>query len=253
MATLPNTPISPRLDVGAALQEGWRAFARSPWPFVGFSLLVSLVSLLGQVVQNLGAAEEAGPALRLLGLVATLGLLVLNLWAIQGLIRGAWMALEGGRPAFSDLSRWNGGGMLRLFQVGLVVALGLVVLALALGFLSGGLSNFNQALAALPLIAGVLAVLWFVITQHFLAQITLIQGTGPIDTLSRGQAMVQPRIGQVVLLILLEAAITLAGVLALLVGVFVAWPVATCVATAAYRQLFGTKVSSNLVGPSALL
>jgi uncharacterized membrane protein len=44
-----------------------------------------------------------------------------------------------------------------------------------------------------------------------------------------------------------EALITLVGLAALLVGFFVAWPVATCVATAAYRQLFGTKVSTDLL------
>jgi len=250
MGPLFSTPAAPRLDVGAALQEGWRAFCRSPWAFVGFSLLVSLVGLVGQTIQNLGSAEGATLPQQLLALLATLGVLVLNLWGIQGLIRGAWLALEGRRPAFSDFTRWNGAGMLRLFLVSLVVALGLVTLALGLGFLSGGLGTLNRVLGLLPLVAGLAALLWLIITQHFLAPITLIQGSGPLDTLRRGQEMVQPRMGQVLLLILLEAAITLAGVAALLVGVFVAWPVATCVATAAYRQLFGTSVKTDLLAGS---
>lgn len=251
MAPLSSTSASPRLDLGAALQEGWRAFCRSPWAFVGFSLLVSLVGLVGQSLQSLGSSEAASLPQQLIALLATLGVLVLNLWGIQGLIRGAWLALEGRRPAFSDFTRWNGSGMLRLFLVSIVVAVGLVTLALALGFLSGGLGTVNKVLGFLPVVAGLAALLWLIITQHFLAQITLLQGSGPLDTLRRGQEILQPRLGQVLLLILVEALITLAGVAALLVGVFVAWPVATCVATAAYRQLFGTSVKTDLLAGSS--
>jgi hypothetical protein len=243
---------SPTLDIGAALREGWQAFRRSPWVFVGFSLMVSVLGAVGQSLQNLGVAEDATQPARLIGFAATLAVLVLNLWALQGLIRGAWLALEGRKPAFADLCRWNGGAMKRLLLVGLLLTAALIVLALGLGLFSGVLSSLNQSLAVLlPLVAGALVLLWLILTQHFLAQITLLQGSGPIDTLRTGQRMLQPRLLQVLKLILVEALITLVGLAALLVGFFVAWPVATCVATAAYRQLFGTKVSTDLLAGSS--
>jgi uncharacterized membrane protein len=40
-------------------------------------------------------------------------------------------------------------------------------------------------------------------------------------------------------LVALESVLILAGILALVVGLFVAVPVVACVSTAAYRQLFG--------------
>jgi hypothetical protein len=243
---------SPTIDVGAALRDGWQAFRRSPWVFVGFSLLVSVLGALGQALQNLGVADDATQPTRLIGLAATLAVMVLNLWALQGLIRGAWLALEGRKPVFADLCRWNGGAVKRLFLVGLLLAAALIVLLLVLGLFSGALSSLNQTLAVLlPLLAGSVVLLWLILTQHFLAQITLLQGSGPIDTLRTGQQMLQPRLLPVLQLILVEALITLVGVAALLVGVFVAWPVATCVATAAYRQLFGTNVNTDLLAGSS--
>lgn len=247
---------SPTLDIGAALRDGWQAFRRSPWVFVGFSLMVSVLGAVGQSLQNLGVAEDAAQPARLIGFAATLAVMVLNLWALQGLIRGSWLALEGKKPAFADLCRWNGGAVKRLFLVGLLLAAALILLVLVLGLFSVALSFLNQGLAVLPLVAGGVVLLWLILTQHFLAQITLLQGSGPIDTLRTGQQMLQPRLLQVLKLILVEALITLVGLAALLVGFFVAWPVATCVATAAYRQLFGTKVSTDLLagssGPSTL-
>ena len=44
-----NAPRSqPRLDVGQALREGWQAFNRAPWLFVGFTLLLTALQLVLQ-------------------------------------------------------------------------------------------------------------------------------------------------------------------------------------------------------------
>ena len=38
------------LSVGAAIQEGWRAFRLAPWAFVGFVLLSSLLAQLANII-----------------------------------------------------------------------------------------------------------------------------------------------------------------------------------------------------------
>ena len=45
------TESRPRLKVGQALGDGWRAFQRAPWLFVGFFLALTALQLLLQGIQ----------------------------------------------------------------------------------------------------------------------------------------------------------------------------------------------------------
>jgi len=38
---------------------------------------------------------------------------VVSLWGATGMLRGAWQALEGGRPQLTAFSRWDGQAMVR--------------------------------------------------------------------------------------------------------------------------------------------
>ena len=71
-----------QLFIDSALKDGWAAFQRAPWTFVGFVLLSGVLSqLAGLIPFNIGIIQ-----------------ILVNLWATVGLVRGAWIALEGGRP-----------------------------------------------------------------------------------------------------------------------------------------------------------
>ena len=251
-----------RLDFGDALQEGWRAFSRSPGPFVGFPLVVIALQFLIQPLQSQisnGGVASTYPLDWLLYLIGLTANLLLNLWCAIGLVRGAGCALQGGHPSLGQLMRWDGevfGRLLRawllLAAVVLVPLIGLLLLVggplLLLGFYADQLVPFSRTLVELlglslavvfALLLGVLllGVIYLAINQSFLTQIVLFERAGSRAALQRGRALVDPSWLMVLLLTLIEGLLVLLGLLACLVGAFVAWPLVVCIATAAYRQL----------------
>jgi hypothetical protein len=256
-----NAPLSPpRLDVGIALGEGWRAFCRAPWLFVGFALLLSGLQLALQAFQPTVSADKLPPLTpdlilndwaaqlpRLTYGTVTLGLLLLttaigvvsSLWGTCGMVRAAWVALEGRRPSVGTFIRWDPRSMLRLYLPGFLLACGVAFAGVVLVLLAVVLSQVSMWLVLPSAVLLVAGAVYLSVSQMFLPQVALLHDDHPFDALARGRAVVDPVWPQVVLLALLNAGLLLAGVLACGVGLFVAMPVAVCVATAAYRQLFG--------------
>jgi hypothetical protein len=253
---LPPLPDHPRLDLKLAIQDGWRAFQWAPWTLIGFAWLVMVLHLLTNGLSNLlglflGNLKPLGPTLDdpssvVLALVGVVVALVgaalsyaVSLWGTIGLIRGAWWAVEGTPIRFADLCRWDGQAIRRLIPPGLLLG----GLSLAVGLLlllaMQGLMRLNTALGLLPLLAGLGMAIYFMVNQRFLAPLALLQGPGAKATLQLGRERVDPIWGQVFALIAVEGGLILLGLLACLVGLFVAVPLATCIAIAAYRQLFG--------------
>ena len=111
-----------QLSTGTAIQEGWTAFRRAPWTFVGFVLLSGVLSQLVAV-------------LPLPGLGSVLSALV-NLWGAVGLIRGSWIALNGEAPRFQDFIQVNWAAIWRLFSRQIVLTLLLVPIVFGLMFAS---------------------------------------------------------------------------------------------------------------------
>jgi uncharacterized membrane protein len=252
-----------RLDFGDALQEGWRAFSRSPGPFVAFPLVVIALQFLIQPLQSHisnGGVASSNPLDWLLYLVGLTANLCLNLWCAIGLVRGAGSALQGGHPSLGQLLRWDGRVFLRLLRAWLLLAAVVLVPLIGVLLLVGGplalLEVYAEALVpilsrtlvellglalavVLLLLLGVvlLGVIYLTINQSFLTQIVLFEGAEARTALQRGRRLVDPSWLMVLLLTLIEGLLVALGLLACLVGFFVAWPLVVCVATAAYRQL----------------
>lgn len=252
----------PRLNFGDALQEGWRAFSRSPGPFVGFPLVVVALQFLIQPLQSRissGGVASSDPldwGLYLIGLTANL---LLNLWCAIGLVRGAGSALQGGHPSLGQLMRWDGEVFGRLLRAWLLLAAVVLVPLIGLMLVVGGplallsfyadqLVPFSRTLVEVlglslavvfALLLGVLllGVIYLAINQSFLTQIVLFERAGSRTAIQRGRALVDPSWLMVLLLTLIGGLLVLLGLLACLVGAFVAWPLVVCIATAAYRQL----------------
>jgi hypothetical protein len=257
-----SLPGGSRLDVGAALRDGWAAFQRAPWPFTGFAVLVSALSLGINLVDSLReqALGDLPAVSASLLLVCQLASWALSLWAGVGLVRGAWIALEGGRPCFVDLLRWDGPAFGRVLVASLLLTLILVLISVPLFLLMALglvqlfdfsvpldplqiLNSFTPTPAGIGLfllaILALLVLLIYVqVNQHFLVQLASLRGDGAGRTLAEGRAVVDRQWWAVLGLVALEALLLLAGILALVVGLFVALPLTFCVSTAAYRQLF---------------
>jgi hypothetical protein len=259
----PSLTTSRPLDVRLALREGWQAFIRSPFWFTGFSLLITALQLLLAALQpsfspdNLPAPidpatafdrwEALLPWLRygtvsfsLLVLNVLVGI-VLNLWATSGLIRGAWVALNGGRPNLDTFAHWDPRALLRLYLPGFLLGSGILAAVTMLLLLAVVLSQVNAMLALLPALLLLAGVIYFTVSQAFLPQVALLHDDHPFAALARGHQVVDGAWPQVMQLMLLTIGLMVMGLLAAGVGFFVAWPVVVCMVTAAYRQLFGTE------------
>jgi hypothetical protein len=254
--------LRPRLDVGQALREGWQAFCRAPWAFVGFALLLGILQLALQALQPSVSADKLPPPIDPEALAGEWGILlpwvryvtvslcllalnvlagvVLNLWGTCGLVRGAWVALGGGRPNLSTFTHWDPRALLRLYLPGFLIGCGVVAAVAMALMVAVVLSQANILLALLPGLLLMAGAIYLSVSQAFLPQVALLQEDHPFAALARGFEVVGPAWPQVVLLMLLTLGLLVVGLLAAVVGIFVAMPVIVCVSTAAFRQLFGT-------------
>lgn len=267
-----NPPRSyPRLDVGLALREGWRAFTRAPWTFVGFALLLTALELALAALQpsfspdrlptpidpDIALSEWGAllPWLRYgtvslcLLVLNVLAGIVLNLWGTCGLIRGAWVALGGGRPNLATFTHWDPRALLRLYLPGFLLGCGVVAAVGMVLLLAVVLSQANALLALLPALCLLVGAIYLSVSQAFLPQVALLHDDHPFAALARGPQVVDGAWRQVVQLMLLTFGLLVLGLLAGLLGIFVAWPVVVCVVTAAYRQLFGPEDRTGFTRP----
>lgn len=125
-----------------------------------------------------------------------------------------------------------------------LLILGVVVVAIAL---AAGVALLQRWLVVIPALAALVVLTYLAVNQTFLPWVALLEGPDPIETLQRGRATVDPQWWWVVLLGLIQTGILLIGLLLCGVGLLAAAPVALCVATAAYRQLFGTDDRTGLL------
>lgn len=251
---------APHLDVGQALRDGWRAFGQAPWLFVGFALLLTALQLTLQLLQPATPADQVRTldpnalaatwqsvlawrnqhlgsyvALILNLLVGTL----LNLWGSCGMVRSAWVALGGDRPRLSSFTRWDPGALWRLYVPGFLLGCALLAALFVLVLAGVALSLVNPLLMVVPGLILVVGSLYVMVSQAFLTQVALLHDRDPFAALARGPAVVAPAWVQVLKLGLLNAGLTLLGLLACGIGLVVVWPLVVCVGTAGYRQLFG--------------
>ena len=260
-SAMADAPSSPRLSVGLAIQEGWQTFRRSPWPFVFFAVAAFILSTLVDQIPGIT------------GFIATT---LVDLWATIGLMRGAWLGLNGKSPKFADFITVNPAAIWRLFSRQLVLTLLLGAIGVAVFWLalisanaSGmftelyGLvmatdpSNPDQITALLPdiqalamnviqspiavviLLIGSLVGVYVQVNQAFLGYIAVMKGLGPIGSIQQGIMTVQGQWWTVLGLLLMQVLITLLGALACGFGLLAAIPVVFGVTASAYRQLFG--------------
>ncbi len=237
-----ETPAGNRLHVLKAVEDGWTAFSKAPWPFVLFALLYLLLATLFQQLPdfllNLSSNPSAAAAVISL-IVSMVGGILISLWGTMGLIRGAWKALDGEKPSLAEMTRWDGDAAGRLFINQIV----LFILVLIIGGISMVLmvllSQVNEVLGFIPFITAAVVFIYLMVNQTFLPFIALLQDESPLSNIARGRNVLDPCWGWVLLLLIVEMAILLTGALLCGVGLLAAFPVMLCVSTAAFRQLFG--------------
>ena len=122
------TPGTNQLQVLRAVEDGWQAFCRAPWPFLLFQVLALVIAAPFAGLVAGGVVRLSGPepafvhpiAAGIAVVVGVVGYVVVALWGVVGLVRGAWLSLEGQRPVFRTFTRWDGAASGRLLLSTLV-------------------------------------------------------------------------------------------------------------------------------------
>ncbi|EHA61817.1 hypothetical protein [Synechococcus sp. WH 8016] len=247
---------SGRLHVLQAIEDGWNAFTKAPWTFLLFQALVAVIALPFATLAGLSGARlaemegipEIHPAgAKFLLVVGLVGYVIVVLWGVVGIVRGAWCSLEGQKPSFSTFVRWDGNAAGRLF----IRVIELFVVLLIIGgicyLVSFGLGQINNVLAIIPALIALVLFIYLGINQKFLPFIALLGKNSSFAAIQRGRSVVDPSWWTVLWFFILEAVINAIAAGFQYGGLFVVVPVLVCISTAAYRQLFGTEDQAGLI------
>ncbi|MFO7627984.1 MAG: hypothetical protein R6W06_00410 [Prochlorococcaceae cyanobacterium] len=247
------------LNIPESFQRGWQAFCRSPWAFIGFTLVGGSANVIGQSLQKLGSdrlelsssgggSAGGGTLLALLPLLLGIGISVVSsLWLNVGLFRGAWIALAGRKPQLGDLIRWDGPAQLRLLLMGLLLLLINLLILVVSGLAAAVLSLIQPMLSLLPVLIGLGVFVYVAVGQVFHLPLTVIGGLNPLPAFRSGRIALATHWWTMLGFLALLALIVLAGVLSFGAGLIVGLPVISCVVAAAYQQLFGQEDRTGLL------
>jgi uncharacterized membrane protein len=206
------------LSVGDCVRYAWETFKQRPWFLIGVPLLALII---GGIPGAFGPHAEIGPdgqliqpPLSVYGTVVTLISIVVSIFVSLGLTTFSLRAHDNVAAAqVSDL--WNPAPFWR--YLGAYV---LTVLAIALGFLA-------------LIVPGVILA----VGLAFVPFLVIDRGLGPIEAMKESWRLTRGHKMQLFLLVLALIGITLLGLLALVVGVFVALPINMIAFAHAYRTL----------------
>ncbi len=244
------------LNVLEAVEQGWAAFCRAPWVFLLFEALSAVILLPFAALSAVGGARLAnidelmvvhpvGAWMALI--VGVIGYVIVALWTIIGLTRGAWLSLEGRKPCFADFTRWDRPASARLLGSAILLALLVAGAGTIAALIGAGLGKLNEALTVLPMIVVAIFFLWLLVTQKFLIQVSLLGTPKAINTIGSGVNGVNPNWWMVLWLGIVEGVIHSIAALFSYGGLLVVVPVVLCISTAAYRQLFGPEDRTGLL------
>ena len=249
------TPGTNKLQVLRAVEDSWQAFCRAPWPFLLFQVLVTLILvpfgalLVGGLLRLKGGElpflhpVAAGIAV----VVGVIGYVIVGLWGMVGITRGAWMSLDGQRPSFRNFTRWDGAASGRLLGSGILLTIVLAVVGALAALIGTGLNALNTTLTVIPVVVFGVFYVWFLISQKFLLQLSLFGVKRPVETIQAGVNGVNPSWWVVLWLGIVESVINAVAALFSYGGLFVIVPVVICISTAAYRQLFGSQDHTGIL------
>ncbi len=235
-AAMTSTP--GRISPMAALSFAWNAVKRDFLVIVGLFFVGMIASVVLQTVLQVGVGGASGVVLSLLvqfviGPVVTLGL-----------IRIALKVCDGQRPEFADLfSTWDRllpyYGLVLLYiaivfvffiacglAIGIAVAIGATVSTIA-GVLIGMIGGVAVIAAGFYLWTRIGFAYYFLVDKQL----------GPVESLKASARATRGEVGNLLMLGLLLFVVALLGLLALVVGLFVAIPVIQIAVARAYRTL----------------
>jgi uncharacterized membrane protein len=224
------------IDVGRCISKAWEVMKANFGAMVGVPLLVFLVMGAGGMVPFIGSCISLVITGPLMG-----GLYLYLLKQIRG--QGATIG-----DAFSGFSR----NFVQLMLASLVTSLLAYLPLLPFGIyffarnIGRGAPDFG-VLDGVLLGVGILTLMYLAIAWMFTVPLVVDKGMHFWPAMQVSRRVVNHQFGSFLLLILVSIAISLAGMLALCVGLLVAMPLIFTAYACAYEQLFGASELSFTV------
>ena len=215
-----------------ALSDGWRAFTRAGWVFVGaavvwFLIGLAVLGILGTIFGGWSRITSAnGSGLRAFtGASFSVSSFVLGIIAaiIAGLIQAQFVRValavtRGHRPVFAEFFRFENAGPV-------------AVLVLIIGVVEG-------VVRVIPFVGGLIGIVvqFFLIFAYFVLMDRTAQ---PVDAIRGSVEMVTRNAGQTLVFYILSVLITAIGALLCGIGLLVAVPWVLLATAYLYRRLTG--------------
>jgi hypothetical protein len=222
----------------SALRFGWETFKKRPWLFIGAFVLIAIAQV---VTEGLSRAIDApfGGAESDYAFLGALVSLALNTLISMGVTNFGLAAHDNSETVeLSALWRphpfWKYLGLTILFSL---IIVGVFLLSFAL---FAALARDAGLGIAVPLAVVLAAILMLMLL--FSGFLVIDRGLGPIQALKESHRITRGYKWPLFVLCLLLVLINVAGLLALIVGIFVSAPVSLLALTHAYRVLSGGAV-----------
>ena len=219
----------------SAVRFGWETFKKRPWLFVGMFALIVLAQVGVELVSRAVDAPFGGAESDYAFLGALISL-ACNTLISMGVTAFALAAHD--NPETAELSAlWHPHPFWK--YLGLTIVFSLIIVAVfLLGFAFFTSLGRDAALVfGVPFLVVLLVILSLMLL--FSGFLVIDRGLGPIQALKESHRITRGHKWSLFVLSLLLVLVNLAGLLALVVGMFVSGPVSLMALTHAYRVLGG--------------
>ncbi len=231
----------PRFSIKEALQFGWQTVRNKLGFFIGLTVVFTLASVVLTPFQTYFSDQP------IVSLTIAIVSIALTLVVDIGYMKITLKTYDNEQTDFPDLFRYYELSP-RYFLCTVLYFILIFVVALIPGIIVFSVFNLNERANDLGIFESLIIALLFILPIlyvslrfYFFSYFIIDQETGPIESLKRSAQLTKGQIWPLFLLFLVILGIILLGFVALLVGLFVAYPVSTLATTYAYRKLLETQ------------
>jgi len=223
-----------------ALQFGWQTVRNKMGYFIGLSLVFVLTSVVLVPLQTY--FSESPVAALIIAILSIALTLIVDL----GFMKITLKTYDGDPTDFPDLFRYY--DLSPRYFLGTILFTLLIIVAMIPGivFVSFVVSGIGSG--GIGTVAGILLGILFLIPVafvsvrfYFFGYFIVDQDAGALEAFKLSNQLTQGATWQLILLFLITIAIVVAGLLAFLVGLLVAYPVVLLTTTYVYRKLLETQ------------
>lgn len=222
--------------LGQYINRGWELFRPHAWQFIGYGVLMTLMSMVGGFIPLLGYFIQA----------ALQAILITGIYHVSRKIaRNESIEFGDFFKGFDDLMQLGLTGIVRFLIMFVPVAVVAVIIFLSLGL---SFSFFDGAqdlepVALIPLIGGMFLIMAYLmylgVSYVFAEPLVHFERLEFWPALETSRKIITKNWWSFLLMFLFVGLLYIAGILLFIVGIFAAIPLAYCIMYAAFEDIVG--------------